>query len=383
MTSKQELKRTAKVHGVHPEESNAHEKRTVSFIWPFTRPGDVGLFDQQLELQKLTIHARHALQDERLKEVQSKTDKVKREAAKLSRTPTGKSILAAQSFLRENRHRLSPELIEAKCVEIEQLGISTEYAIQYLELLRQGDDIGRQYRIKTNANAALVTVCELGDAAREKKDPDAAKALFELMQWATLQFQLIARLEPDLFKPFARDATCIPVLASRGNRWLETARKIVKTLELGENTSEGSFKETAHSAAEAWPARAWAKEAVEAIMATRNLLQSMPQVTILLRTGLPAIEITVAETPDWAHEAHDLPEFTQKTAKQWTTIVRKMIRQQCPDFHSSRHWDRYAKRFEHMTTAEKQARILDLICSAVETIGATPSNPISTTTKLS
>jgi hypothetical protein len=123
------------------------------------------------------------------------------------------------------------------------------------------------------------------------------------------------------------------------------------------------------------PARTWAKAAVRTIEETRfrflafgSLMKGFGSAEALtdycMETGWD-----FGQSADWVNDVTKLGIFSVESLPAWKRAIRKIIRQQMPDFHTRSEWATQrasAIARGRDTRGEVQNAILDDICSALE-----------------
>ena len=210
----------------------------------------------------------------------------------------------------------------------------------------------------------------LRQSACERQDAEAAVALAGLTQLATLTLYGLEIRHPEWFRVWARKQTAWPVLATVNPNWEKRVRKQIEAVQLGEGTIHGLFnKERAYD--DHLPCRRWALGIVETLEDNRK-----PAKYYSLRQKVYELcldrdhELSFVPVPQWVLECAKLSPFGRDAAivKQWWTVGKAMIREQCPDFHTRPEWKRYEHTFEGMTPGQIQNRIFDDIRKAMLTI---------------
>ncbi|MGD0815919.1 MAG: hypothetical protein ABSA83_20190 [Verrucomicrobiota bacterium] len=206
---------------------------------------------------------------------------------------------------------------------------------------------------------------------------DAAKSLVDITVGAALSVAALEGAHPQMMGKIARKMNLWPIVASTTHPNLaRDAQARLTKLGLSQDLHQldTPFRK-AHGADQNYPARRWAKAAVYCVNLTRLLQRQI---------ALYESKVSVGETlwpgcwkrgiaPQWASEAKDLPDFSNQkdTLAKWAKVIRKMIREQTPDFHLLPEWEyqrNSCKLNEADTKGEIQNAILDDIVSALRTV---------------
>jgi hypothetical protein len=203
-------------------------------------------------------------------------------------------------------------------------------------------------------------------------EPDAVKDLVELGHHA-VQFLMFTKLtHPDVVRVISRSKTLWPLLVSTTSSWQKSAAQQLKGLELGKDLEVFQVRfEEARGADENYPARQWAKAAVRAIEETRWRFLTYGQYRDEFQQIVFAGRAALAKMPLWAGQSCRLGPLSKKTAPAWAKVMREMIRQQAPNFHTLPEWinqRRTAARSGRDTVGEIQNAILDDMASALKRI---------------
>lgn len=203
-------------------------------------------------------------------------------------------------------------------------------------------------------------------------DADAIKHLVELAHHA-IQSLMIAKLtHPEAVRAISRWKTLWPVLASSTSPLEKSAAKQLNGLELGQDMEFFHVRfERPRGADENYPARQWAKTAVRTLEETRWRSLTYGQYRDEFQQLVFGGKAGLAEIPPWAGEACRLDVLSKKTAPAWAKVMRDMIRQQLPDFHTRPEWKNQrntAAQSARNTVGELHNSILDDITSALKRI---------------
>jgi hypothetical protein len=241
----------------------------------------------------------------------------------------------------------------------------------------------RLLKAAKSINTGLTTLFEMGIAG----DAKAANDLVEAAIDAAGFLYFLEKKCPQVIEPLARTNLQWPVLANDEPGWEKEAARRVSSLKLGMDMLmyKVRFRE-ARGADTNLPARLWAKAAVRTIEESRCRRLFFG---LLLRKSGSACELADfciengwnhGTSPDWLNDAVKLKSFSSETLPEWKRVVRKMIRQQIPDFHLRPEWATQrnsASARGRDTTGEIQNAILDDIGSALERIAPAKEMPKS------
>jgi hypothetical protein len=227
----------------------------------------------------------------------------------------------------------------------------------------------------------------LSDLAKEvqAEDGEAAKTLAEIASMATQLLHLGQSCRPHLFRPIARSKNYWPVFASNSANWEKEATQQVNALELGMDLQVFNVPFRKARGADAnLPARQWAKTAVRTIEETKirylaygALRKDFGSDQAMIQFCVKAGWQIVGERP-WVHEAVKLKSFSRDALPEWKQIVRKLIREEVPDFHLRPEWSTQRNTAEmngRATPGQIKNAILDDITSALERLAPEPELP--------
>ncbi len=216
---------------------------------------------------------------------------------------------------------------------------------------------------------------------------EAAKHVLAIASHTAMLVLGLEKLQPEVVREVARGQTTWPVLASVKPGWERRAARQVEALQLGANIREVTVRyRTARGAEENYPARRWAKAAVETVEMTRLCVELVADARNNFETGKAFSDFLdkggwdLGSFPPWASDAMKLPPFAAGSAREWKPVLRQMIREQLPDFHKHADWEnqrRTASASGRDTPGEIQNAILDDICSALERIAPIKEVPKS------
>jgi hypothetical protein len=242
---------------------------------------------------------------------------------------------------------------------------------------------GRLLKARKAILAGLTTLFDMAAAG----DARAADGLTEAAVQAARLLRFLEKKRPELVEPIARANLQWPVLASDEPGWEQEAVRRVTDLKLGTDMLPYRLHFRKARGADAnLPARLWAKAAVRTIEATRCRCLSFGSLLHEFGSAGGMADFSLetgwdyGKHPEWMAEVADLKALSIETLPQWKRVVRKMIRQEAPDFHTRPEWATQrmsASARGRDTTGELQNAILDDIGSALERIAPPKQMPKS------
>src|ERR1039458_1274567 len=250
------------------------------------------------------------------------------------------------------------------------------------EIAQEEEQITHDEKILAASKTISHSVTQLHEMA-VTGDEAAAKALLQAAYLPGLAVSSLEKQQRDMMERIARRETVWPVLTDGKPGWEKLAAERLTKLHLGADMTSFRVRFRQPRGAEVnLPARKWTKAAVRSIEDTRfrhlvfgGLLKGFESAgamaDFILETGWD-----YGDTPDWLGEVCKLEAFSMESLPAWKRAVRKMIRQQLPDFHERLEWATQrasAVARGRGTPGEIRNAILDDICSALERI-APPAN---------
>jgi len=201
---------------------------------------------------------------------------------------------------------------------------------------------------------------------------DAIKNLVELGHHAVQSLMIAKMTHPEAVRAISRWEALWPVLVSSTSPCEKSAAKQLEGLELGKDMEFFHVRfERLRGADENYPARQWARTAVRTLEETRWRSLTYQQYRDEFQQLVFGGKAGLAEIPPWAAESCSLNFLSKETAPAWAKVIRDMIRQQLPDFHSRPEWKNQrstAAQGARNTVGEVQNAILDDIASALKRI---------------
>ncbi len=226
------------------------------------------------------------------------------------------------------------------------------------------------------ARGAMAEATEQLNELAMTGDAEAAKALIQSVIVAGLALGLLEVAQPEMIGRIARVETTWPLLTDGKSGWERKAAQKIARLDLGADLAHLRTRFRQPRGAEInLPARTWAKAAVRTIEVTRwrfltfgKLSKEFGSVEALsdfcFETGWE-----FGQSAGWEGEVMGLGRFSVETLPFWKRAIRKIIRQQMPDFQTRPEWatQRHsAIALGRSTPGEIQTAILDDIASALE-----------------
>jgi len=187
------------------------------------------------------------------------------------------------------------------------------------------------------------------------------------------------KLHPEMTRKVAARRMHWPMLGSREPGWARRAAARLESLQVGRNLEclRARFRE-ARGADENYPARQWAKAAVRMLEDTRRRFIIYADYKEEFREMILDGKMELAPAPRWVDEVLQLRAFSSATARQWGKVVREMIREEMPDFHTAPEWQNQrntAKQSCRDSPGEIRNAILDDISSALTRIAPPENQP--------
>jgi hypothetical protein len=202
-------------------------------------------------------------------------------------------------------------------------------------------------------------------------DKRAAEFLLNVAAEAALLVGCLAERQPQMMQDIARKQVAWPIFATTQLGWEKDAVARLTQLGLGLDKTEVDTRfRKALGQDQNYPGRLWAKNAVRCVNTTRCLQRALSRKTI---TGADLWQgpWRRGKEPAWAAKTGELPDFSKASVRQWTEVVREMIREQIPDFHLRPEWQSQwnsCKQRERGTKGAIQNTILDDIVDALRTV---------------
>ena len=223
--------------------------------------------------------------------------------------------------------------------------------------------------------------------AAEAGDTDAADILADVAIEAAHFLYLVEMNHVQIFQEIARNKNHWPILATDVPGWEKKALSRITDLRLGANTQLFRVQlRKARGHDENLPARMWAKMAVTTIEQTRlrfllygKILGDFGSAESLADFCLQN-SWSISEHPTWAAEACKLRAFSKDSHREWAMVIREIIREQVPDFHTHDDWKNQrntAKASGRETRGVVQNRILNDISDALERLAPDNAQPVA------
>lgn len=254
------------------------------------------------------------------------------------------------------------------------------------EIALEEKRLAQDEKILTARKAITDSVTELQEMATAG-DEEATKALLEAAYLPGLAVLVLEKQRQEMMQRIARRETVWPVLTDGKPGWEKKAAERLSQLNLGADMTTFRTRFRQPRGAEVnLPARKWARAAVRTIEDTRfrhlvfgGLLKGFESSGNMADFMLEA-DWDYGATPDWVKDIAKLPAFSTAALFAWKRAVRKLIRQEAPNFHERSEWATQrasAVARDRGTSGEIQNAILDDICSALERIAPAAELPKS------
>jgi hypothetical protein len=249
------------------------------------------------------------------------------------------------------------------------------------EIARNKDDIARQEKELTHcerifkARRAIENGLSMLGELASAGDEEAAKDLVQTAVHAAALLGIVERMHPELARNLAKRKKMWPVLATDDADWAEATRRRVADLKLGESFLPFRVRFRAARGTDInLPARMWAKAAVRTIEESRLRILLWGQVRRDFGSTDALVDFLIdhnwqyGKPTTWISEAANMGPFCSDSVRGWKTAIRKMIREEMPDFHTHPDWitqRNTAVASGRSTPGEIQNAILDDIVSAL------------------
>lgn len=210
----------------------------------------------------------------------------------------------------------------------------------------------------------------------ESGDKDAIKFLYETARTSTMLLHMVSKIHPETVRGISRKQWGMPVIATGDTAWIARARTDLKRLELGQDPSplRSRFRETTGEDRN-HTARGWAKEAVRTLEDTYWRILVFSHFSSPLSALVESGRIEFQTDPEWFHRFPPYQPFSKGTVKQWSDLVRSLIRESVPDLHLRREWKdirRSLKSRELGTEGRVRNEILTRITRTLKTFAPDP-----------
>ena len=361
-------------------------KRELRLHAPFTPPGtpDSSGFAEFLAFHELTYEARELRNKKRAKEVRAKERKLVERSKFIPKFGEALRAFLADEIDAATVARRLRRICPDKKMQRELLDFfaapSPPPTMTAEEMAREQQDITRDERILHAWKKTTHAVDILGEHA-DAGEAEAIKNLSDVAEHAIQRLMLAEKRHPETARKVARGRMLWPLMARNEPGWEEEGLKRIERLELGKDLE---FLRTPFRAArgtdENYPARQWAKAAVRALEETRRRFQVFGDYGEEFKELIFEQGVALAKSPDWVEGACRLPPLCKDTARQWGLVIREMIREQQPNFHSRPEWENQRNTARHSgreTRGEIQNAVLDDIVSALRRIAPSARLPKS------
>ncbi|MFZ1220597.1 MAG: hypothetical protein WAO00_14985 [Chthoniobacterales bacterium] len=203
-------------------------------------------------------------------------------------------------------------------------------------------------------------------------DADAIEDLVGIGHHAVQSLMIAKLTHPEAVRAISRSKALWPLLVSSRSPWEKSAAQQLEGLELGRDMEPFYVRfERPRGADENYPARQWARAAVRTLEETRWRHLTYWQYSGEFQELVFAGKAGLAKIPRWAGESCGLKLLSKETAPAWAKVMRDMIREQLPDFHTRPEWKNQRSTAAHSvrnTVGEVQNAILDDITSALKRV---------------
>jgi hypothetical protein len=210
--------------------------------------------------------------------------------------------------------------------------------------------------------AVLSNLVEAGEAR-------AIQDVIYIAERAILLLEVAAKAHPDTTRKIAAFQSAWPVLFLNEPGFGSAAAERIQSLQLssGLEPLRAEFRQ-ARGADENYPARQWAKAAVRTIEETKTRALVFARYKFEFRMLILEGKAKCCDEPDWVNGAVKLPPFSTASCRGWGVVIKSMIREQVPEFHTLPVLQAQRNSAAHRcraTRGEIQNAILDDIVSAL------------------
>jgi len=194
----------------------------------------------------------------------------------------------------------------------------------------------------------------------------AAKFLVQIATHLSFRITMLENQQPQVMREIARKQNVWPIVIDANTGWEKETLARFEKLGLGQDIRDiDPLFRKAGGCDENYPARRWAKAAVRCVNRTRFLQRQLVSRKDSVDKKLGQGTWKRGVEPVWVSETKDLPDYSIQTRPKWADVIRKMIREELPEFHLRTEWKKERSR---NTKGEIQCAILDDIISALTTI---------------
>lgn len=227
----------------------------------------------------------------------------------------------------------------------EVVSITTE---QLEKRKKQIDRDGIELQRREKLNKAFEAIANGMQVLAEESlagDADAAKELVEAAMWVCSWVSLAERAQPEMFGALARGQMQWPILARDEEGWERDAIRRIEKLSLGMDLRvlKTRFRK-ARGTDVNLPARLWAKAAVRVVEESRwrslmfsRLVRDSTTVEALAEFCIAA-NWQSGRHAQWTDDMVKLIKFDRASLPNWKQVIRRMIREEMPDFHLRPEW---------------------------------------------
>jgi hypothetical protein len=242
------------------------------------------------------------------------------------------------------------------------------------EIARKEADIHRRGQLINASEAILKGFSQLVESAMAG-DAEAANDLVHSATAAVEFLTVVERAQPEVFHQIARQKLLWPMMARDEPGWEKIAADRIRGLDLGSGLRcfHAQFRQ-ARGPDSSHPARRWAKAAVRVIETTFWRRISLSQLHRDFGSAEAFANFAVeagwrfGDNAKWSDLLLGLQPFSRAALADWKKIIRQMIREERPEFHTAPEWSNQrnaAKASGRDSRGEIQCAILDDICSAL------------------
>jgi hypothetical protein len=200
----------------------------------------------------------------------------------------------------------------------------------------------------------------------------AAKFLVDLATHLSFRIAALEKQQPQVMREIASKLNLWPIF--KGTHTCSEKETLARLEELGLGQGirhlDTPFRK-ARGCDESLAARRWAKEAVRCINFTRLYQRQLVSHKDSVDKKLGQGTWKRGDEPAWVSETKDLPDYSNQSRPKWADVIRKMIREELPEFHLRTEWANQrnsCKARNRDSKGEIQNTVLDDIISALKTI---------------
>jgi hypothetical protein len=215
---------------------------------------------------------------------------------------------------------------------------------------------------------ALEKLSELAFAGNQA----AASFLVQIATHLSFRIAALEKQQPKLMREIARKQNVWPVFTDTHTGWEKETLGRFAELGLGQGIRHIDIPFRKAGGCDAnYSARLWAKAAMHCINQTRLWQRELTFRKNAVAERLENGHWKRGSEPAWVSGAKGLPDYSKQARPNWEDVIRKMIREELPDFHLRPDWKNQRNSCEARdrdSKGEIQNAILDDIISALKTI---------------